>query len=133
MTDAGLSIGSTYYYAVMTVDTNDTYSASNERNTTTVPLTLPVSDPMEDLSQWVVTGTWGITTNAAHGGNGSLTDSPFGDYANSSDSYALTAVNLAGTVWPVLRFWDRYPAGERGLWVCGGIARREQLVSRSTG
>ena len=108
MTDAGLSIGSTYYYAVMTVDTNDTYSASNERNTTTVPLTLPVSDPMEDLSQWVVTGTWGITTNAAHGGNGSLTDSPFSDYANSSDSYALTAVNLAGTVWPVLRFWDRF-------------------------
>ena len=108
MTDAGLSIGSTYYYAVMTVDTNDTYSASNERNTTTVPLTLPVSDPMEDLSQWVVTGTWGITTNAAHGGNGSLTDSPFSDYANSSDTYALTAVNLAGTVWPVLRFWDRF-------------------------
>ena len=108
MTDAGLSIGSTYYYVVMTVDTNDTYSASNERNTTTVPLTLPVSDPMEDLSQWVVTGTWGITTNAAHGGNGSLTDSPFSDYANGSDSYALTAVNLAGTVWPVLRFWDRF-------------------------
>ena len=70
---------------------------------------------MEDLSQWVVTGTWGITTNAAHGGNGSLTDSPFSDYANSSDSYALTAVNLAGTVWPVLRFWDRYPAGESGI------------------
>jgi hypothetical protein len=107
MTDAGLSIGSTYYYAVMTVDTNDTYSASNERSTTTVPLTLPMSDPMEDMSQWVVTGTWGITTNVAHGGNGSLTDSPFSDYGNNSDSYALTAVNLAGTAWPVLRFWDR--------------------------
>jgi S1-C subfamily serine protease len=62
---------------------------------------------MEDLSQWVVTGTWGITTNVAHGGNGSLTDSPFSDYGNNSDSYALTAVNLAGTAWPVLRFWDR--------------------------
>jgi hypothetical protein len=108
MTDAGLSIGSTYYYAVMTVDTNDTYSASNERSTTTVPLTLPMSDGMESLDQWVVTGTWGITTDAAHGGNGSLTDSPFSDYSNNSDSYALTAVNLGGTTWPVLRFWDRF-------------------------
>ena len=108
MTDAGLSIGSTYYYAVMTVDTNDTYSASNERNTTTVPLAFPISDPMENLDQWVVSGAWGITTNAAHSGNGSLTDSPLGDYTINTDSAALTSVNLVGTAWPVLRFWDRF-------------------------
>jgi hypothetical protein len=108
MTDAGLSIGATYYYAVMTVDTNDTYSASNERSTITVPLAFPISDPMESLDQWVVSGTWGITTNAAHSGNGSLTDSPLGDYTINTDSAALTSVNLVGTAWPVLRFWDRY-------------------------
>ena len=38
LTDTGLSIGTTYYYKVFTVDTNDTYIPSNERSTTTVPV-----------------------------------------------------------------------------------------------
>src|SRR5690606_22123359 len=94
-------------YRVFTVDTNDAYTASNERSATTVPLNLPVSDSLENLDQWVTTGSWGISTQNPHGGSGTLADSPVGDYENSRDSYALTAVNLNGTSWPVLRFWDR--------------------------
>ncbi len=107
-TDTELSIGTKYYYRVFTVDTNDMYADSNEPSTTTVPLELPVADGMESLAQWVTSGTWGLASNSVHSGNSALTDSPGGDYANSSDSYALTAVNLTGTSWPVLRFWDRY-------------------------
>mgnify|MGYP002128964728 CR=1 FL=1 len=29
-----------------------------------------------------------------------------------TDTYALTAVNLLGTTWPVLRFWDRFRIAE---------------------
>jgi hypothetical protein len=107
LTDTGLSIGTTYYYKIFTVDSNDTYTASNERMVTTVPLAFPVTDTLDTLGQWVTTGNWGIGGNGMRSGTGALMDSPAGDYANSSDTYALTAVNLAGTTWPVLRFWDR--------------------------
>ncbi len=107
-TDTDLSIGTTYYYKVFTVDTNDVYAPSNERSTTTVPVTLPLVDGMESTAQWVTTGDWGIATNGTHGGDGCLADSPVGDYANSTDTYALTAVNLSGSTWPVLKFWDRF-------------------------
>ncbi|HNR71511.1 MAG TPA: hypothetical protein PKJ00_09045, partial [Verrucomicrobiota bacterium] len=106
LTDTGLSIGATYYYRVFTVNTNEVYSPSNERSTTTVPVPWPLVDTMDTTDQWVTTGTWGIGANGRSGG--CLSDSPIGDYVNSSDSYALTAVNLVGTTWPVLRFWDRY-------------------------
>ena len=106
LTDTGLSIGATYYYRVFTVDTNDVYSPSNERSTTTVPVPWPLADAMETTDQWVTTGTWGTGANGRNGG--CLSDSPVGDYANSTDSYALSAVNLVGTTWPVLKFWDRY-------------------------
>jgi len=106
LTDSGLSIGATYYYRVYTVDTNDLYIPSNERSATTVPVVLPLTDAFDTVDQWVTTGTWGISPGGRTGT--CLTDSPGGDYANSSDSYALTAVNLTGSTWPVLRFWDRY-------------------------
>ncbi|MCL4178670.1 MAG: fibronectin type III domain-containing protein, partial [Verrucomicrobia bacterium] len=108
LTDIGLSIGTTYYYRVFAVNANDTFAPSNERSTTTVPLTLPVTDSLDTVDSWVTSGTWGIETSLVHQGTGALSDSPNGDYANSTDTWALTAVDLRGTSWPVLRFWDRY-------------------------
>jgi hypothetical protein len=108
MTATGLTIGGTYYYRVFTVDTNDTYIPSNERSTTTVPVNLPLTDDFATDDQWVSTGTWGVNPNGGPDAGPCLTDSPTGDYVNSSDSYALTAVNLTGTTWPVLRFTDRH-------------------------
>ena len=107
-TDTGLTIGSTYYYRVFAVDTNDTYIPSNERSTTTVPVTLPLTDDFTTADQWVTTGAWGVTVNGGLNDGPGLADSPTGDYDNSTDSYALTAVNLVGTTWPVLRFSDRH-------------------------
>ena len=108
MTDTGLSIGATYYYVVFTVDANDTYTPSNERTTTTVPVVAPLVDAFGDNSQWVTTGSWGIASTGGRDGGPCLADSPSSDYTNSSDMYALTAVSLSGTAWPVLRFWDRH-------------------------
>ena len=100
--DAGLAIGSTYYYWTYVADTNDVWTIStNYAVATTVPVVLPFADAFADAGQWDVTGTWGVDTNA-----GCLADSPDGDYANGQDTYAQTAVNLIGTVWPVLRFRD---------------------------
>ncbi|MBN1669824.1 MAG: immune inhibitor A [Kiritimatiellae bacterium] len=108
LTDSGLSIGATYYYKVYTVNSNDTFVASNERSSTTVPFAFPLADGMEDLTQWDAAGGWAVNTNDVHGGSGCLSDSPDGDYANGASATLLTAVDLTGTTWPVLTFWDRY-------------------------
>ncbi len=111
--DTGLSIGATYYYWVFACDTNDIWTLStNFVAVTTVPVILPFSDSFNDLSQWDVTGSWGIDTN-----EGVLADSPVGNYGNSQDTFAQTAVNLTGTVWPMLRFQDSYRlvAGDYGF------------------
>ncbi len=115
-TDTGLLIGSTYYYKVFSVDQHEVYSPSNERGTTTVPLTLPVKDPMENLDNWNATGSWGPDGTAPHGGSFSLTDSPSVDYPVNSDTFILTAVDLTGSSWPVLRFWDRAAFADTGDW-----------------
>ena len=115
-TDTGLSIGKSYYYKVFAVDVNDTYVASNEAQSTTVPIALPFADALDDASQWDTRGAWGVETNEAET---MLSDSPgtqYGANLNGGNNYALTAVNLTGAVWPVLRFRDRpaFYAGEAG-------------------
>ena len=52
-------------------------------------------------ARWTTGGrnnTWGVTQQAASGGRSSITDSPAGDYAGGTDSFAQTAVpiSLAG-------------------------------------
>ena len=110
-TDTGLSIGQTYYYRLFVVNTNDTYSAGSERAATTVPIALGFSDPMETVDNWDVTGNWGVDSNRAHQGSACLSDSPGDLYAPSVDGWILTAVDLSGSSWPVLRFRDRYEVG----------------------
>jgi hypothetical protein len=113
-TDGGLSIGGTYYYKVFTVDARDTYIPSNELSTTTVPVTIPFADDMDSMDNWVTgsnnanLSTWAVNTSDPHGGTGSIATVPVGQYAPSTDSYVETAVDLRGTEWPVLSFWDRY-------------------------
>ena len=107
-TDTGLSIGTTYYYRVFVINSRHVATPSNERSATTVPLAFPFSDPMENLDNWDATGGWGPDGITPHGGSFSLNDSPGDNSPLSSNTYILTAINLAGTNWPVLRFWDRY-------------------------
>ena len=107
-TDTGLSIGATYYYRVFVINSRNVATPSNERFTTTVPLPMPLVDPMENLDNWDTDGAWGPDGITPHGGAFSIADSPGDNYPNSSTTYILTAVNLTGSSWPVLRFWDRY-------------------------
>lgn len=108
--DQGLFIDTLYYYRVFAVSRYGAYSAAgDELSARTLNNPVPFTEDFESaLSRWIFTGAWAATTNAAHDGTFSLTDSPSGTYTNNSDSWARTAVNLMGTTWPVLRFWDRY-------------------------
>jgi hypothetical protein len=99
-TDTGLNIGGTYFYKVFTVDTRDTY--------------IPLTDSMDTMANWVSgsnnanPSTWAVRTDNPHGGTGSLATVSTGQYVPSTDSYIETAVDLRGTAWPVLTFWDHY-------------------------
>jgi len=45
------------------------YIASiNETNVTTTQLLYPFTDSLSSLDQWITSGQWGLTTNAAHSG-----------------------------------------------------------------
>ncbi len=106
-TDTGLSIGATYYYRVFVFNSRHVATPSNERAATTVPLTFPFADPMENLDNWDSTGTWGADGTSPYEGAFSLNDSPGDNSPLNSNTYILTAVNLSGSTWPVLRFFDR--------------------------
>ena len=115
--DGGLNIGGTYYYKLFTVDQRDTFIPSNELSITTVPLTLPLADSLDDLGNWVVGSNnandaqWSLVTTGVYQGTGCLGVVPVGQYAPSTDSYAETALDLTGSNWPVLTFWDKYELG----------------------
>ena len=105
--DTNLALDTIYYYRIYSVSPYGTYSPDSpvESWARTLNNPAPFADDFESgLINWNLTGTWGLTTNQAQGGSFSLTDSPQGIYSNSSDTYALTAVNLTGSSWPVLRF-----------------------------
>ncbi len=116
-TDVDLSIGQTYYYRLFVVNKNDTYSAGSERSATTVPLTLPLTDNMENAANWDVNGGWGADNASFFEGSACLSDSPGDMYTASVNNWMMTAVDLTGSSWPVLRFHDRFDlgAGDYGL------------------
>ena len=110
-TDTNLALDTVYYYRVYAVGPYGTYSpdSATETSARTLNNPTPFADDFESgLINWNLTGNWGLTTNGVFQGTFALTDSPQGTYDNSTDSYALTAVNLVGTTWPVLRFSDRH-------------------------
>ena len=114
MVDSNLLLNTMYYYGVFTVDTNDVYTpATNEVHGTTwqAALAVPMSNGAETLDSWYTTGTWGLETNNPHSGLFCLNDSSGGNYPDGMDGSAQTAVNLNGSTWPVLKFWDRYNIG----------------------
>lgn len=113
-TDTGLEVGETYFYAVAVVDRQGMVAFSNVHGATTIPVALPLFDPMENLDNWSATGTWGPDADTPHGGSFSLSDSPGADTPPSSNTWIATAANLVGASWPVLRFWERSDLPEYG-------------------
>ena len=71
---------------------------------------------MENLDNWDATGTWGPDGTSPYAGSFSLADSPVDNYPVSTNTQILTAVNLTGSTWPVLTFWDRYAFADNGDW-----------------
>ncbi len=57
---------------------------------------------------WTLGDGWGATTESAHSGGSSLTDSPNDTYQNSQDRWATLAVDLTTASRPYLSFWHRY-------------------------
>jgi hypothetical protein len=73
---------------------------------------LPFHDGFEfsilNTNYWTLQGTWGLTTESAHTGTNSLTDSPRSVYTNNTDSSAILSVDLRSAWAPMLQFWNRY-------------------------
>jgi len=116
-TDSGLVRGDLYYYGVYLLDSSGAYIVSTNvigAQTLTISGTT-FSDSMDTMDNWNATGTWGVDTNSPASGTACLSDSPDGSYSNNADSYLNTAIDMTGTVWPVLRFKDRHSLGQ-GDW-----------------
>ena len=113
LTVTGLDLDADYYFRVYAVSAYGVYSPDGfEATEHTLNHPMPFSEDFEaGLLGWNLTGTWGVATPGAYAGTYYLSDSPQGSYEVSSDSWAQTAVDLTGTTWPVLRFWDRYDIG----------------------
>ncbi|RLA17022.1 MAG: hypothetical protein DRQ56_09805, partial [Gammaproteobacteria bacterium] len=119
-TDSGLALDIDYYYRIYAVNPYGTYSpdSTSESVGRTSGNPYPFSDDFEgSLENWNLTGDWGKTDIDQHGGTHSLTDSPGTNYENSSTSTAWTSIDLTGSAWPVLRFWDRYGMANDWAWL----------------
>jgi hypothetical protein len=118
--DTGLTARKTYYYRVYLYDTTDTGVGSNQSSAMTRGVPVGWTDSFEtNQSCWTFTGIWSRQINAGRDGSYALVDSA-GDYSNSSDTYAQVAVDLAGTTWPVLKFWDHHAFADSDwgrLWI----------------
>lgn len=123
--DSGLTIGETYAYRIYVVNAYGAYGpdSASESSFTTAALPLPFSDDFESgLGHWEFTGEWSTTAADANGGTYSLQDSP-GDYLPNSDTTITTQLDLGGTTWPVLTFWDRFAYEERADWGAVEVSR----------
>jgi hypothetical protein len=117
--DTGLAIDTDYFYRVYAVNPYGTYSPDSAAESTarTGGNPFPFTEDFEgSLESWNLTGDWGVTDADQHGGSYSLTDSPGTTYPNSSNTQASTSIDLTGTTWPVLRFWDRFAFADASDW-----------------
>lgn len=62
------------------------------------------------ITNWTLTGTWGLTTNDSYSGSNSLTESPNGNYGNMKSMTATltNGINLSGYLGAELSFWGKY-------------------------
>ncbi len=67
-------------------------------------------DSFDDLSNWITTGDWGLSSIHAYSGDYSLADSPQGDYNSNVNSYALfnQPINLVEAENASITFMVRY-------------------------
>ncbi|MFA6632624.1 MAG: hypothetical protein WCU90_10015, partial [Kiritimatiellia bacterium] len=130
--DTALSARTRYFYKVYVYDENDTGTPSNEASAQTLGVPIGWTDSFDAGVDpaWTFNGTWGIQPGAGVDGSAALTDSP-GDYANSSDTWAQTAVDLSSAAWPILVFKDRHalPPSADSAYIQIGAADNANIAS----
>jgi len=107
--DTGLNLDTMYYYRVYAVNVYQGISADSPTENAARTLNNPmpfICDFEQPLTNWMVSGTFGRTTEKTHNGSYSFTDSPSSTYPSGLDTWAQTAVDLRGSTWPVLTFHD---------------------------
>ncbi|MDD3050990.1 MAG: M28 family peptidase [Candidatus Cloacimonetes bacterium] len=97
--DTDLTNGISYTYYITAVDVNDDESVSSDQITVT-PLTHPVYPYVNNfessLSDWTVSGQWGLSTQQFYSPSYSLADSPNGNYqANQNSSAVFRWIDLS--------------------------------------
>ena len=119
-----------YYYRVYAVSPYGTFSPDSPHESTARTLNNPppFADDFEgSLVNWNLTGTWGITTNDAHGGLACLADSPGSTYAQHHRQLCVDGGEFDGDDVAGAAVLGPGAAGQRGLGAGGGVARRQQL------
>ncbi len=102
------------YYYVVTAENVNGESAKSTPEVTATPLAKqvpPLDYNFDDgtLQGWTTNGIWNVNTVYANSGTYSVTDSPLGNYQNSSNTWlASPMIDLTATTTPQLTFWHRY-------------------------
>lgn len=108
--------GIPYYYVVTAQNANGESTASTQVNATPLaPLAPPLTFSFDDntLQGWTTNGIWAPSTIYARSGSYSVTDSPLGNYQNSTNTWIMSPMmDLTGTTTPTLTFWHRYVTEE---------------------
>jgi hypothetical protein len=123
--DSGLSQNTDYAYRVYAVSKYGTHSADSPSAAAihTLSQPIPLAEDFEGTDiRWTFVSdnanpsTWAISDDDARNGTYCLTDSPGAGYEPSRNSYAETSVDLSGSAWPILSFWDKVDLNT-GDWV----------------
>ena len=102
------------YYYVVTAENANGESAKSTPEVTATPLAKqvpPLTYNFDDGTRqgWTTNSIWNVNTVYANSGTYSVTDSPLGNYQNSSNTWlASPMIDLTGTTTPKLTFWHRY-------------------------
>lgn len=104
----GLTNGTTYFIAVTAINAVGESAPSSEANAMPYASTTYNFDSAL-LQGWLPSDSWGVVSSQSHTGGYSVTDSPYGDYANYSNSWLQSPpIDLTGSRNPMFTFWHKY-------------------------
>jgi subtilisin family serine protease len=108
---SGLNYNTTYYFAIKAIDNVGNYSEiSNIASGATKTPTIIFDDDMEATSSnWTTDSPWTTTTESAHSGSISWTESPNNYYTNNlTASLTSPSIDISALSTASLEFWHKY-------------------------